>query len=56
MLGVRLTTVGRAGGVEGVIGLFISGFRLLGGCVARQCSQMKMQEKELFTLLIDWAC
>ena len=51
MLGVRSTTDGRAGGVEGVVGLFISGFQLLGGCVGRQCLQMKMQEKELFTLL-----
>ena len=56
MLGARLTTVGRAGGVEGVIGLIVSGFQLLGGCVGRQCLQMKMQEKELFTLLNDWAC
>ena len=31
--------------------LFVSGFQLLGGCVGRQCLQMKMQEKELFTLL-----
>ena len=31
--------------------LFISGFQLLGGCVARQCLQMKMDKKELFTLL-----
>ena len=51
MLGARLITDGRAGGVKGVVGLFISGFQLLGGCVGWQCSQMKMQEKELFTLL-----
>ena len=56
MLVVRSITDGRAGGVKGVVGLFISGFQLLGGCIGRQCLQMKMQEKELFTLLIDWAC
>ena len=31
--------------------LFVSGFQLLGGYIAWQCLQMKMQEKELFTLL-----
>ena len=62
---MRSTTDGKAGGVEeqreqsepvrlseakGVVGLFISGFQLLGGCAGRQCLQIKMQEKELFTL------
>ena len=66
MLGVRSTTDGRVGVVKehceqsepvrlsaakGVVGLFISGFQLLGGCAGRQCLQMKMQEKEMFTLL-----
>ena len=47
-LGVRLTTVGRVGGVKG---LFVSGFQLLAWCAGRQCLQMKMDKKELFTLL-----
>ena len=60
---MRLITVGRVGGVneqceqsESVRmseanGLFVSGFQLLMGCVGLQCLQIRMQEKELFTLL-----
>ena len=48
MLGARLITGGRVGGAESLI---VSGFQLLAWCVGRQCLQMKMDKKELFTLL-----
>jgi hypothetical protein len=35
---------------KGVVGLFVSGFQLLGGCAGWQCLQIKMDKKELFTL------
>jgi hypothetical protein len=40
----------------GVVGLFVSGFQLLAWCVGWQSLQIKMDKKELFTLLTCSAC